>query len=258
MLLPSKFELVGGIAAPPPLCWTTGSAKKLLLPVGWTIASDSPRRYAGGFLDVNCAFGMSRSAVDVPNATGVLTVGPAVGAATVVALLAADARGVEPAERIASESASGIATTTATYSVISALRFDTSLLMRAPSIGGQSGAAEAGRQLACQLDVEALLSCREHIPLPGEEAVPEGRLRDLCSSRNRDTTHGGQPTPPLAGVSTVPKAPPTGRRTSRNLLVQPCAAAMSIVRTPSQASSVWKRMRPWMPWPANAASASVT
>ena len=44
MSLPSKFALVGGICAPPLFDCTTGSARNVLLPVGWMIASASPSR----------------------------------------------------------------------------------------------------------------------------------------------------------------------------------------------------------------------
>jgi hypothetical protein len=75
---------------------------------------------------------MLRTAVDVPNATGDLTMGLAV-AGVLVPLLAADACGVEPAERIAVESPSGTATTAATKAAMKILRFEKSLLrMGAP------------------------------------------------------------------------------------------------------------------------------
>jgi hypothetical protein len=67
---------------------------------------------------------MSRSAVEVPKATGVFTVGPAAAVVVVAPLLAAEASGVEPAERIAAESPNGAATATATKAAMRILRFE--------------------------------------------------------------------------------------------------------------------------------------
>src|SRR5436190_13978220 len=94
--------------------------------------------------------------MDVPKATGVLTVGPAGPLVETTDASAADACSVEPAVRSAAESASERAIAAATKLAITIDRLVTILLMKAPSSRGLRGRSQSGGQLACQLDVRRL------------------------------------------------------------------------------------------------------
>src|SRR3954452_7540806 len=116
---------------------------------------------------------MLRTAVDVPNATGVLTVGPAGPLVETTVASAAEACSVEPAVRSVADSASDAAVAAATRQAMTIERLVTILLMKTPSSRGLRGRPQSGGQLACQLDVR--------------------RLRPVQSRRQGDTTHGGHP-----------------------------------------------------------------